>query len=786
MKIRNILFVAIVLMAFSGTASALTEISSSTTLPYTMSDAGEIYELTEDLIAESSALIIGADNIIFNGNGHTIIYMNTSSGVGIIATSRDNITIKNVNITQGTAGTTSTHGIKFTSVTGSVVQNCNIDVISGSGLYATTSSDINVVDCVFDSSAYYGSYITGNSAGMDYDNVSCISESRCGIQVDLLATLNNFSCCSFTSTSSYGLRMTGTTSNSFDNCSASSASTHASLINGNSNNMSYTDCVFTSTTGNAVYISDLENNTFIRCTGNSTTAGNGFYIYTDANNCTFTDCIGKAVASGSGIQITSSTGNVLNNCTIYSLDNYGLYLNLATNNSISGGYAYSTNTYGVLISTSTDNTVVNLTCYSVGNDGIYIYSSSNNVFTGLNCISDLTKGIRLKSSTGNTFSDINVDSPLCSNPHTGNHIMLMGDSITNGVGALSNYGGWGKTLSSELGTSWYVSNRGNSGERADEGLDRLSQEIEIFNPDFVTIMYGTNDLNAARTQQDIIDDIIAMAEMSEISGAKPIIILTTPTSLETNSQWIALNENLTTQSNIAGYEIINAYDALDTDPYNAEYDDGNVTNLQDTVHPTDAANIILGTFISRNFQAMTSLISGTGITNTISSDGTVIQNRDTYPTDHLVIFSVSTWTTNSKTWTESSETHDITTSHIIGDFPANVDIEIYTDGVLYDRVTSNSAGVITWVYDGGFGEHEFGAYVVSDFEGASEEGADTWSSGIAVLEVTLLIMAVGVIIGGLKGQISMDVAIKFTLGLVAIMVIVYMGAGLGSLLDDVF
>jgi len=83
------------------------------------------------------------------------------------------------------------------------------------------------------------------------------------------------------------------------------------------------------------------------------------------------------------------------------------------------------------------------------------------------------------------------------------------------------------------------------------------------------------------------------------------------------------------------------------------------------------------------------------------------------PSTGIINVSVSVLESTTVIWTESSDSEPVVT-HVIGGFPANTDIDIYRDGVDYDTVKSNSTGYITWVYDGGFSEHEFEAIVSSE------------------------------------------------------------------------
>lgn len=96
------------------------------------------------------------------------------------------------------------------------------------------------------------------------------------------------------------------------------------------------------------------------------------------------------------------------------------------------------------------------------------------------------------------------------------------------------------------------------------------------------------------------------------------------------------------------------------------------------------------------------------------------------PETDTVNVTISTWSNTQKVWTLSSETQQSVT-HTIGGFPASATVDIFRDGVLYDRVTSNSAGAITWVYDGGFSEHEFSIFSGSDFTVSTTTGSAPYS-----------------------------------------------------------
>ena len=138
---------------------------------------------------------------------------------------------------------------------------------------------------------------------------------------------------------------------------------------------------------------------------------------------------------------------------------------------------------------------------------------------------------------------------------------------------------------------------------------------------------------------------------------------------------------------------------------------------------TDAHFSIYNCATKRNNGHMVQSIY-TGVTHTVYADSDIYANRSIVPTDTEIDFVVSpttdivnvtvtTWTTDQKVWTLSSETQQSVT-HTIGDFPTNTDIQIKRDDINYATVTSNETGYIEWVYDGEFSEHTFEATVIDD------------------------------------------------------------------------
>jgi len=105
-------------------------------------------------------------------------------------------------------------------------------------------------------------------------------------------------------------------------------------------------------------------------------------------------------------------------------------------------------------------------------------------------------------------------------------------------------------------------------------------------------------------------------------------------------------------------------------------------------------------------------VNGSSILNSSNrySDQTI--NASIISSSGNTTVTVTTWNTTGdyyKKWNESSSNASTTTQHIIGDFPANTNVQIKRDGINYAQLTSNTTGYINWTYSGGYSEHQFEA-----------------------------------------------------------------------------
>jgi len=107
------------------------------------------------------------------------------------------------------------------------------------------------------------------------------------------------------------------------------------------------------------------------------------------------------------------------------------------------------------------------------------------------------------------------------------HLLVFGDSLSAAYG-MDWQQGWAQLLNqywadNPKGQEHKVSNASISGETTVGGLDRLPLTLSELKPDVVMIELGANDGLRGYPIKKIKENLIAMAEMVEASGAKVII-----------------------------------------------------------------------------------------------------------------------------------------------------------------------------------------------------------------------------------------------------------------------
>jgi hypothetical protein len=153
----------------------------------------------------------------------------------------------------------------------------------------------------------------------------------------------------------------------------------------------------------------------------------------------------------------------------------------------------------------------------------------------------------------------------------------------------------------------------------------------------------------------------------------------------------------------------------------------------------------------------------------------VINNMDITPSSGTVNVTVLEWSANHRVWNESSESHSITTSHVIGGFPANTDVDIYRDGIDYATVHSNSTGYIAWVYSGGFSEHTFEA-IPHATAGVRDSFVGSWGNTVSMVGAIIVIALAGSMIMMFRGKKDLSEVMNDLPGIILIVVLLVTGA----------
>ena len=113
------------------------------------------------------------------------------------------------------------------------------------------------------------------------------------------------------------------------------------------------------------------------------------------------------------------------------------------------------------------------------------------------------------------------------NPRSGNYAATFGDSLTHGGGAMSH-----SPAEPEYCYQTYLDfptvNLGRSGDTTDNLLQRFSQDVTPFQPRFLLILGGTNNLRAGASAQSVINDLAALRDLCQARGIRPVFLTIPP------------------------------------------------------------------------------------------------------------------------------------------------------------------------------------------------------------------------------------------------------------------
>lgn len=152
-------------------------------------------------------------------------------------------------------------------------------------------------------------------------------------------------------------------------------------------------------------------------------------------------------------------------------------------------------------------------------------------------------------------------------------IVLLGDSIT-----AQNESASGDTLTTlnagyftvgniQLGSPFTVlNNAGVSGERTDEILARFDEDVKAYNPEWVFLLAGTNDLLASINIDTVKANLLSLYDKIASVGAR--LVTATPyasSSMPSESDFGELNRWIREQSVLRGFVLCD-FEAVTTDP----------------------------------------------------------------------------------------------------------------------------------------------------------------------------------------------------------------------------
>jgi acyl-CoA thioesterase-1 len=162
-------------------------------------------------------------------------------------------------------------------------------------------------------------------------------------------------------------------------------------------------------------------------------------------------------------------------------------------------------------------------------------------------------------------------------------VVALGDSITQGVDG----GGtpWPARLAALDGKT--VINAGIEGTESSDGVARIQDLLLEYQPGYITILYGANDVIMGADQSFTIGNLTAMIQMARANKTVPILATLTPSYGE-HAIWDStiqrLNDAIRT---LASNENVTLVDLA------AEFGNNPDLFISDGLHPNDQGNQII-------------------------------------------------------------------------------------------------------------------------------------------------------------------------------------------------
>jgi lysophospholipase L1-like esterase len=112
--------------------------------------------------------------------------------------------------------------------------------------------------------------------------------------------------------------------------------------------------------------------------------------------------------------------------------------------------------------------------------------------------------------------------PLTNFPPKGTNIVALGDSLTVGIGASGQEGGFIHILEQRFNVT--IINKGVSGNTTGDALARLDSDVLSYHPDIVMILLGSNDYLRQEPRKDTFKNLHTMITRIQEKGAVVILL----------------------------------------------------------------------------------------------------------------------------------------------------------------------------------------------------------------------------------------------------------------------
>jgi len=354
--------------------------------------------LNIDLNCSGTGLIIGANDLILDCAGHYIEFARISTGNGIQAVGRNNISIKNcIILQQNTTGSKDdSNGTVLFLTNSSLIQNNTIRTAEDwtIGLYVMNCSNNAFIKMnVSTTGAYSNGVFLHSSANNSLSNFT-VSTKISAYGTHLWRSFNNtllqFEIAA-NGTDTYGASLWWSSNNTYSNFTISTNGTSAYGLFpwfSDSNNYSNFTVSTNGSFAHGAYVKSSNSNSF-----------SVFTVITNGSNA-------------SGVLLEFAFFNSLSNfsSTTKGISARGGYLYFSSNNSLSNFRIFTSQSgaWGFFLQTSSNNSLTNITILTNGSNanGIYANSSSNNSMHDLTIITNGSSAIGLVLSVNSSSNSI--------------------------------------------------------------------------------------------------------------------------------------------------------------------------------------------------------------------------------------------------------------------------------------------------------------------------------------------------------------------------------------------